>query len=227
MSLTKKEIKACIFDLDGVIVDTAKYHYLAWKETADSFNIEFNEHDNEQLKGVSRIASLEFILNKGNVKLSKKDFEHALEDKNNLYLSYVSQIDSSELLPGVLEFLTELKEKSIKIGLGSASKNAQIILDRTGINSFFDIVIDGNKVTESKPNPMVFKKGADGLKISPSDIVVFEDALNGIEAAINGGFMVIGIGDKQVLKKAHYVITGFENFKFDQLQHIINYTLAG
>lgn len=204
-------IEACIFDLDGVICDTAKYHFLAWQKTAKSFGIEFTPTDNEQLKGVSRIESLHIILEKGNVSISSAAFELALDKKNTHYLSLVEKMTPSEILPGVEKFLKELQAKNIKIGLGSASKNAPLILKKIGLTHYFDAIIDGNQVINGKPNPEVFLKGADAVGVHPAKAVVFEDAVAGIDAALAGKFMAVGIGEPDVLHKAHLVVRGFEN----------------
>jgi beta-phosphoglucomutase len=161
------EIKACIFDLDGVIVDTAKYHYLAWKSIADELGFEFTEKHNERLKGVSRMRSLEILLEVGGVILDKPACEILADKKNKLYLDYVLRMTPDEVLPGAKEFLTELRQNNILTALGSASKNAMTILDRLNITSYFDAIIDGNKTAKAKPDPDVFLKGAQELNIAP------------------------------------------------------------
>lgn len=213
-------IKACLFDLDGVLVDTAKYHYLAWKRLAESINVLFTEHDNEQLKGVSRVQSLEYILQKQNIILTAFQKEELMNTKNNWYLDLVATMSPKELLPNVQEFLAELKANKILIGLGSSSKNAQMILDKTGITKFFDTVVDGRHTTHSKPHPEVFLMGAKQLQVLPSQTVVFEDAVSGIAAAIAGGFYAIGLGDKQILNQANMVIPSLEKFNYTQLQSL-------
>lgn len=210
-------IKACLFDLDGVLVDTAKYHFIAWKCLAEKLGIEFTEHDNEQLKGVSRVESLAYILNKGNVSLDDAAKLELMDLKNNWYLELVGTMKPDELLPNVWNFLEQLKQHHILIGLGSSSKNAQMILDKTGIATFFDTVVDGRHVTHSKPHPEVFLTGAQNLGVAPQQTVVFEDALSGIAAAIAGGFYAIGIGEPSVLTNAHIVIPSLEGFSYDQL----------
>ena len=209
-------IRACIFDLDGVLVDTAKYHFIAWKRLSESLGIEFTEHDNEQLKGVSRVESLEYILRKGNIILEESKKQDLMNTKNNWYLELVATMRSDELLPNVWHFLTELKHHGIKIGLGSSSKNAQMILDKTGIAHFFDTVVDGRHVVHSKPNPEVFLKGASQLHVEPNQTIVFEDAVSGVAAAIAGGFYAIGLGDEHILSAAHLVIPSLQNFSYTQ-----------
>jgi beta-phosphoglucomutase len=211
-------IKACLFDLDGVIVDTAKYHYLAWRRLANELGFEFNEDDNERLKGVSRMKSLEILLEIGGVSFDEAAKEQMAEKKNVWYVEYITKMDSSEILPGVLDFLKELKAKGIKISLGSVSKNAMTILTNVGLVKYFDAVIDGTKITHAKPNPEVFLKGAAELDVDPKECVVFEDAQAGIEAAINAGMYSIGVGSPEILGRANFVISGFEGMTVDKLK---------
>lgn len=210
-------IKACLFDLDGVLVDTARYHYVAWKRLAESLGVPFTELDNEQLKGVSRVDSLDYILRKGNLSKTAAEKEALMDVKNTWYLELVATMHPDELLPNVREFLAELKAAGMLIGLGSSSKNAQMILDKTGIHVFFDTVVDGRHTTNSKPHPEVFLKGAAQLNIPPSQTVVFEDAASGIAAARAGGFYAIGLGDPSVLAQAHHVIPSLQSFSYPQL----------
>lgn len=211
-------IKACLFDLDGVIVDTAKYHYLAWKKLANELGFEFTEKDNERLKGVSRMKSLEILLEIGGLTFDEASKENLAAKKNAWYVEYISEMDSSEILPGVLNFLNSLKENGIKTALGSVSKNAMTILTNTGITACFDAVIDGTKITNAKPHPEVFLMGAEELGVDPKDCVVFEDAQAGIEAAINAGMYSIGVGSPEVLNKANFVISSFEGMTIDKLK---------
>jgi len=210
--------KACIFDLDGVITDTAKYHYIAWKALANQLGFDFTEHDNERLKGVSRMRSLDILLEIGSVSLSdEKKLEYA-DRKNSLYLTYIYEMTPDEILPGVADFIAELKANNIKIALGSASKNAHIILKQLGMEQVFDVIVDGNMVAKAKPDPEVFLKAAELLGVEPANCVVFEDAEAGIEAAINAQMACIGIGSPEILGKANLVVPGFENFKLDLRQ---------
>lgn len=201
--------KAFIFDLDGVIVDTAKYHYLAWQKIANALNIDFTHEHNELLKGVSRVRSLDIILELGNIQASQEDKDKWLIQKNEDYLTYLVDMNESEILPGVLPVLEFLKEKKQAIALGSASKNARPILEKTGIISFFDVIVDGNDVTNAKPDPEVFLKAARLLNISPTDSIVFEDSVAGVQAANIGKMTSVGIGSKTVLHEAKYI---FEDF---------------
>lgn len=211
-------IKACLFDLDGVVVDTAKYHYLAWKTIADELGFHFSVQDNERLKGVSRMASLDILLEIGNITLTEEQKELLADKKNGIYVEYINHMGPDEVLPGVIPFFKELRNNEIKIALGSASKNAKLILERTAITPFFDEVIDGTKVSLAKPDPEVFIKGAQSLMVNPDQCLVFEDAQAGIDAARNGGMHVIGIGSEENLKNADHVIPGFLAFSMEQLR---------
>ncbi len=203
--------KAFIFDLDGVIVDTAKYHFLAWKKIADQLKIEFTHEHNELLKGVSRIRSLDIILDLGKITASQEDKNKWLVQKNEDYLSYLVDMNESELLPGVLTILKILKQKNQSIALGSASKNARPILEKTGILSYFDAIVDGNDVTNAKPDPEVFLIAAKLVGIKPENSIVFEDSVAGIQAANSAKMISIGIGDKAILNEAKY---NFKDFTF-------------
>ncbi len=204
-----KEKKTFIFDLDGVIVDTAKYHFLAWKKLADQLGINFTHDHNEQLKGVSRVRSLEIILGIGNKEVSEEFFEQLLEQKNNDYLGYIEKMDESEILVGVMEVLNFVKQNNHKIVLGSASKNARPILQKTGLLSYFDAIVDGNDVSKAKPDPEVFLMGAEKVNSKPENCVVFEDSVAGIQAANIAGMTSVGIGSKDVLHQAKYVFNNF------------------
>lgn len=203
-----QNVKGALFDLDGVIVDTAKYHYLAWKRLAQELGFDFTEEDNERLKGVSRMRSLEILLEIGGLNFSEEKKIAMADKKNNWYVEYIAKMDQSELLKGAKEFLIELRGKGIKIALGSASKNALMILNNLNITNLFDAIVDGNKVAKAKPDPEVFLLGAKELGLEPTDCVVFEDAEAGVEAAKRAGMRAIGIGSKDVLKQADTVING-------------------
>jgi beta-phosphoglucomutase len=201
-------IKACIFDLDGVIVDTAIYHYQAWKRLANELGFDFTEHDNEQLKGVSRTRSLEIILQMGGVTKTEVEKEELASRKNTWYVDMISKMKPGEILPGAREFVQACRDAGIKTALGSASKNSMMILDKIGMTSLFDAIIDGNKVTKAKPDPEVFLKGAEELGVTPSQCVVFEDAIAGVEAAKAGAMKAVGIGEPSVLTQADMVVKG-------------------
>jgi beta-phosphoglucomutase len=211
-------IKACIFDLDGVIVDTAKYHYLAWKRLADKLNIHFTEKDNERLKGVSRMDSLEIILEIGNRKLNNSLKQKYATLKNSWYIDYINRMTPGEILPGCLEFIGELRNAKILVAIGSASKNTPLILERVGIKGLFDAVADGNTVEKAKPDPEVFTRAAEMVGADPVYCVVFEDAVAGIQAALNAGMKCIGVGSPEVLTKAHFVIKGLYEMSLEKLR---------
>jgi beta-phosphoglucomutase len=213
---------ACIFDLDGVLVDTAKYHFMAWKRLTDKLGIHFTERDNERIKGVSRMASLEIILEIGNMKLDERKKQTYATLKNNWYIEYISKMTPSEILPGCVQFIRELKNAKIRIAIGSASKNTPMILERVGIQGMFDAVADGNNITKAKPDPEVFLKAAEMVGIKPEDCVVFEDAVAGVQAALNAGMMCIGIGSPEVLTKAHFVVPGLHEMNIEKLRTIEN-----
>ena len=213
--------KGFIFDLDGVIVDTAKYHYFAWKQLAESIGISFTEKDNEHLKGVSRIRSLEKILDWGNVALSDAKFLELISAKNDDYLSFVNRMTRDEILPDVPRVLSFLKEQQQPMALGSASKNARSILTKVDLINQFDAIIDGTNVSKAKPNPEVFLKAAEALKMKPTSCIVFEDALAGIEAANTAGMISIGIGDTSVLSDAQYVFKDFTEISNEFLHQLI------
>lgn len=208
-------MKAFIFDLDGVIVDTAKFHFVAWRRLANELGFDFTEHQNEQLKGVSRKESLDLILSWGGVTLSDEDKELWMTRKNDWYLALVNTMTADDILPGTLDFLDQLKANHIKIGLGSASKNAVMILERVGILNYFDSIMDGTKTTKSKPDPEVFLKAAEELGVTPTEAYVVEDAEKGVQAAKRGGFQCLGIGTKDVLVEADIVVTGLDKVAFE------------
>jgi len=201
----KAQLKAILFDLDGVIVDTAKYHYLAWKKLADREGIYFDEKINERLKGVSRMASLEIILERSNRDYSEEEKFQMTEVKNNWYREMIGQLKPDEILPGVTEFLSSLKMNGIKSAICSASKSAAFIIDKLGITQYFDTIVGGQDITKSKPDPEVFLVAAERLNVLPDECVVFEDAYAGIEGAKRGGMKAVGLGDPNILTNADVV----------------------
>ncbi len=213
--------KAFIFDLDGVIVDTAKFHYLAWKELANELGFEFTEEQNEDLKGVSRVASLEILLNIGKVQLSNERKEELLKEKNEQYLGYIAKMGQDEILPGIKEILQYLKENEIPFSLGSASKNARLILRILGLYDLFDAIVDGNDVSSAKPDPEVFLIAAKKLNKDPHDCIVIEDAQAGIQAANNARMMSIGIGNKKILNEASFVLNNTSELTVDFVKELI------
>ena len=222
-----KQIKACIFDLDGVIVDTAKYHFKEWRRLANELVFDFTEEENEQLKGVSRVESLNLILKWGKKEENDEEVKTAMADKKNAwYLEYIERMTSDEILPGAEAFLRDAKSKNIKIVLGSASKNSRLILERIGIIHLFDAIMDGNSTTKSKPNPEVFLMGAQAVGLDPKECIVFEDAEKGIEAALAGGFYTVGVGNADVLDEAHIVIPGFEYIEYSEVLEALTSTIS-
>ncbi len=215
-----ENIKACLFDLDGVLVDTAIYHYQAWKRLANAMGFDFTEEQNEQLKGVSRVESLEKILTWGNITKTTAEKAELAAQKNNWYVEMITKMTPDEVLPGTLVFLTAIKEAGYKLALGSASKNSALILERTNLAHFFDEIVDGNRVTKSKPDPEVFIKGAELLNVPVKQCVVFEDAVAGIEAAKAGGMKAIGIGKKSILVRADLVVSGLDKLKIEDLERL-------
>jgi beta-phosphoglucomutase len=211
LALKGRPVRGAIFDLDGVLVDTAKYHYLAWKRLAGELGFDFTEENNERLKGVSRTRSLEILLETGGVSMDEAEKAAAAEKKNAWYVEYLRGLDESALLPGSREFLSVLREGGILRGLGSASKNAPFILERLGISGLFNAVIDGTQTSRAKPDPEVFLKCARALKLPPSCCVVFEDSLAGIEAAKAGGMRAIAVGKQENLSGAEKYITSLED----------------
>lgn len=213
-------IQACLFDLDGVIVDTAVYHYKAWKRLANQLGFDFTQEQNELLKGVSRVRSLEIILEIGGVIKTDAEKEELATRKNNWYVDMINQMRPDEILPGAREFVQTCRDAGIKTALGSASKNSMTILEKINMVDLFDTIIDGNKVSKAKPDPEVFLKGAEALGVDPSTCVVFEDAIAGVEAAINGGMKVVGIGSLNVLKGADLVVNGLSEMSLERLRNL-------
>lgn len=210
-----------IFDLDGVIVDTAKYHYLAWKKLANELGFEFTEEQNELFKGVSRKRCLEILLEIGNVSATQNQFDTWMVDKNIDYLAYIEKMDASEILPDVPQVLEYLKKKDIPIALGSASKNAKPILEKVGLLPYFDSIVDGNSVTKAKPDPEVFLIAAKNLGVEPNNCVVFEDAVAGIQAANAADMLSIGIGDSAILFEAKHNFKDFTEMDVAFLESLL------
>jgi beta-phosphoglucomutase len=213
--------KGFIFDLDGVIVDTAKYHYLAWKKLANELGFEFTKEQNEMFKGVSRRQCLEILLEIGKIEATQKQFDTWMIKKNEDYLKFIANMNASEILPDVPRILEFLKENSIPIALGSASKNARSILEKVGLLHYFNTIVDGNNVTKAKPDPEVFLLAAKELGVKASDCVVFEDAVAGVEAANSAKMTSIGIGDENVLTEAHFNFTDFIGISTNFITNLI------
>jgi len=205
------KIKGCIFDLDGVIVNTARYHYLAWKKLANELGFDFSEKYNESLKGVSRMESLEILLKAGGLSFDDETKLALAAKKNQWYVDYINAMEEDEVLPGAKEFIERLKAAGLKIALGSASKNALTILNRLRLADYFDVIIDGTKISRAKPDPEIFLLAAQELELPPTDCVVFEDAKAGVEAAKKAGMKCVGVGISSELYEVDAVIPGFEN----------------
>tara|TARA_R110002051_G_scaffold143507_6_gene216516 strand:+ start:37183 stop:37875 length:693 start_codon:yes stop_codon:yes gene_type:complete len=211
-----------IFDLDGVIVDTAKYHYLAWRKLANELGFEFTKEQNELFKGVSRKKCLEILLEIGGIKATQEQFNAWMIEKNEDYLAYIDQMDAREILPDVIRVLKFLKEREIPIALGSASKNAKPILEKVNLLPYFDSIVDGNNVTKAKPDPEVFLIAAKNLGVEPNMCVVFEDAVAGIQAANSASMVSIAIGDSEILNEADYNFKDFTEMSDSFLESLLN-----
>jgi beta-phosphoglucomutase len=213
-------IKACIFDLDGVIVDTAHYHFLAWKRLAKELGIELTLEDNEKLKGVSRMHSLDIILALGGISLSPHDKEVLANKKNSWFVDYVERMAPEEIFPGVKQLIQQLRAKGQKVALASSSKNAKTVIQLLHIQNEFDAIVDGSMITHSKPDPEIFLLAASKLGIDPKKCLVFEDAEAGVEAALAAGMKCIGIGSPEQLHKANRVIARTAEFALSTLDEL-------
>lgn len=213
-------IKACIFDLDGVLVDTAKYHFLAWKRLAAELGFELTEEANEKLKGVSRMQSLEIILTLGGISLSEEEKGKLAAKKNSWFTEFIANMKADEIFPGVKPFLQKLKADNMKIALASSSKNAQSVIDLLGIKNNFDAVVDGNMITNTKPDPEIFLLAAKKMNVLPKDCLVFEDAEAGVEASLRAGMKCVGIGNHNQLQQATLVVSAIGDFNYSQLQSL-------
>ncbi|MCA0362935.1 MAG: beta-phosphoglucomutase [Bacteroidetes bacterium] len=214
------KIKAFLFDLDGVIVDTAIFHYQAWKKMANGLGFDIDEEFNETLKGISRMDSLNAILKHGNLEISEEQKLELAAQKNADYLELVNTMTPANILPGVSSFLAEARESGVKIALGSASKNSNLILEKIGVKPLFDAIIDGNQVSKSKPDPEVFVKGAQSLGFENESCIVFEDAFAGVEAAKAANMKAVGIGSSKVLFNADIVINSFEGHSVSEFLNL-------
>ncbi|MFB9051561.1 beta-phosphoglucomutase [Formosa undariae] len=214
--------KGFIFDLDGVIVDTAKYHFLAWKNLANSLGFDFTEIQNEQLKGVSRVESLKKILTWGETTVSEEKFQDLMTLKNTEYLEFINKMDDSEILPDVPRVLDYLKDNKQGVSLGSASKNARVILEKVNILDKFEAIVDGNDVSKAKPDPEVFLNAADAINVKPEDCIVFEDSVAGVQAANAAHMISIGIGSEDVLHEADYIFNDFTEISTEFINKLIN-----
>ncbi|MBC2179111.1 beta-phosphoglucomutase [Listeria booriae] len=219
-----EKLEGIIFDLDGVITDTAEFHYLAWKKLADKFGIEIDRDFNETLKGVSRTDSLERILAYGgrSADFDAKEKAEMAEWKNDVYKEMIKAIQPSDILPGIASFLKELKEAGIRTAIASASKNAEMILRSLGIRDQFDYVVDAAKITKSKPDPEVFLKALELLELSADVCIGVEDAASGVNAIKDAKMRAVGIGSVDILGRADLVLASTADLQLEQLRNIGN-----
>jgi len=213
-------VTACIFDLDGVIVDTAKYHFLAWKRLAMELGVALTLEDNEKLKGVGRLESLNIILSMGQIELSNEEKEQLAQKKNSWFVEYIQAMKEEEIFPGAKNLFQELRIQQIKVGLASSSKNAKTVLKLLNIENEFEVVVDGNMISQSKPDPEIFLKAAALLKVSPEECIVVEDAEAGVEAAKSAGMKCVGIGKAQQLGKADAVVERIDKLNYELLSNL-------
>ena len=220
-------IEGYIFDLDGVVVDTAKYHYLAWKRLAAEFGYNFTPEDNEQFKGVSRIACMELLSQMARIILTEEEKIKLADRKNEWYIDYIKGMKRDEVLPGFVEFILEIRRSGGRTALASASKNAALVLERLELRQYFDIFVDGNDIQKSKPDPQVFLKAAGKLGIQPDKCLVFEDAQAGIDAAKSAGMLAVGISEPDKLLIGSDILKpGFEGLTLSRLLEELSYNLS-
>ncbi len=208
-------MKAFIFDLDGVIVDTAKYHFKSWKIIAKKIGFKLSKTQNELLKGVSREESLNKVLNWGGISIDRLEKNKYLEEKNQLYKGFINNLNHMDILPGVNKLINFARNNNIPIALGSASKNAHRILEKLGIKNKFKVIIDGNLTSKSKPHPEVFLRGAEILGINPKNIIVFEDSIAGIEAANKAKMISIAVCAKRKIKNATFNFNSLDDISLE------------
>ena len=208
-------IKGLIFDLAGVIVDTAHYHYLSWREISRDLNIDFTIKDNENLKGVSRIDSLNYILKLGSLSFNTEEKNNLLDKKNNIYKHSISSLGKKNILKGVEKILSKAKEKKMLLAVGSSSKNAKMIVEKLNLTHLFQAVVDGTMVKKTKPDPEVFLKAAKKMNLKPSECIVFEDAESGVIAAKKGGFHVVSVGNINIRNIGDVYVESLEDFNLD------------
>jgi beta-phosphoglucomutase len=217
---------AAIFNLDGVLIDTAVHHYAAWSRLAQNLGFDFSYEQHEELRGLSRMASLERILEWGGIYLTEAEKLHMSDVKNNWYLESITQVTPANVLPGVIDFLRELKSAGIKLALSSSSKSARQVLASAALTSFFDAIVDGQIIRKGIPDPECFLLAAKSLEIDPAQCAVFEDSFLGIKAALFGGFTVVGIGQKDYLKEAHGVLPDFKDVTMEKLASILSESVS-
>lgn len=211
---------ACIFDLDGVIVDTARYHFMAWRRLAGELGVVLTEQENERLKGVGRMESLNIILKMGGIAMSEEEKEKLAKRKNEWFVEYIQAMKKEEIFPGAKDLFDQLRQHGKKVALASSSKNAGTVLEKLDIKNEFEAVVDGNMITHSKPDPEIFLRAAASLGVNPKDCLVIEDAEAGVEAALRAGMKCIGIGKAQQLGKANKVVERIGQLNYDILNNL-------
>ena len=216
----RRKLKAVIFDLDGVITDTSEYHYRAWKRLANEEGIPFSRDDNDKLRGVSRKECLKILLNGKQV--SAEQFQEMMDRKNRYYVELLKQMTSKNILSGAKKLVLEIKRRGIKTAIASVSKNTRTVLQGTGIEDLFDVIVDGYSVKNTKPAPDIFLFAAKELGVKPEDCVVIEDAEAGIEAALAGKMIPIGIGPEERVGKARFRFEKIGDITLTKLSEIIN-----
>ncbi len=224
VSSVRSEIRGVIFDLDGVLTDTAELHYQAWQKLADEEGIPFNREANEALRGISRKDSLIKIID--DRKYSESQIQEMMERKNRYYVEFIQQITPKYLLPGAGDLIDQLRTAGIKIAIGSGSKNARSVIERLGIADKLDAIADGNSVKRSKPAPDLFLYAASQLRLEPADCVVVEDAASGVEAALAGGIRTIGIGPDERVGAAQIILPSLESVSFEDIKHKFSFCLT-
>lgn len=214
-----KNLQAFIFDLDGVITDTAEYHFLAWKELANSLNIEFDRESNEELKGISRMESLELILKSGGIDQTFNGEEklNLATKKNDYYKQLIENITAKDILPGIIELLQNIKQNKLKIGLASASKNAPTVLERLELVDYFDAIVNVAEVKNGKPDPEIFLKAVEMLEVPVEDCVGVEDAEAGVRAIKSANMFAVGVGPESVLHKADLVVSTTKELIYEEI----------
>ena len=214
-------MRAFIFDLDGIIVDTAKYHFKSWKIISKNLGFELSKTQNELLKGLSREESLERILSWAGISIDEFERKKYLEKKNELYKGFINNLSQMDILPGVIKLINFAALKGIPIALGSASKNAHQILKKLGIENKFKVIIDGNSTSKSKPHPEVFLKGAQILGINPEEVIVFEDSIAGVNAANKAKMVSVGICKGGKIENARFNFNSLDDIPLEFFENLI------
>ncbi|NDV62792.1 beta-phosphoglucomutase [Puniceicoccales bacterium CK1056] len=220
----EKQIKAVLFDLDGVIVFTDRYHYLGWKKLADEHGWAFDEEVNNGCRGVPRMESLEVILRHNGVELPEAEKEELATRKNAYYVELLKDINEEDVYPGAVEFLKKIRATGVKTGLCSSSKNAPLVLESLGLSDYFDAVVTGADIKNAKPDPEIFLLGAEWVGVAPENCVVFEDAPSGVAGALAAGMACVGVGSPELLTEAPVTITDYSTIDIDAL---LNNQLTG